>query len=76
VNACNPGTVGSRLLNNLGYEGRDTAEQGARTPVWLATSEAGGHETGKYFNNMAEFPCYFMEDTKAVERLYEACLRY
>ena len=76
VNACHPGNVGSRLLGNLGYEGVESADKGARTPVWLATDAIGARETGKYFNNKTELPCRFAEDKAAVEKLYEICLGY
>jgi NAD(P)-dependent dehydrogenase (short-subunit alcohol dehydrogenase family) len=38
VNACHPGDVRSRLSANLGFGGHETPEQGAATPVWLATA--------------------------------------
>jgi NAD(P)-dependent dehydrogenase (short-subunit alcohol dehydrogenase family) len=76
VNACHPGVVESKLLGNLGYSGRESPDDGAGTPVWLATGTTGGVLTGKYFRDKAEFPCMFAEDKTAVEALYEACLRY
>ena len=76
VYACHPGDVDSRLSNNLGFGGHETPEQGARTPVWLATTNAGQAETGKYFEHMREASCRFGEDKQAVERLYQACSAY
>jgi NAD(P)-dependent dehydrogenase (short-subunit alcohol dehydrogenase family) len=76
VNACHPGDVNSTLSNNLGFGGTETPEQGARTPVWLATDPTGQEETGKYFEHMREVRCRFGEDKAAVERLYEVCLSY
>ena len=76
VNACHPGNVSSKLSNNLGFGGHDSPEQGARTPVWLATNSIGGEGTGKYFEHMREVRCRFAEDRQAVERLYEACQAY
>jgi NAD(P)-dependent dehydrogenase (short-subunit alcohol dehydrogenase family) len=76
VNACHPGDVSSKLSNNLGFGGHDTPEQGATTPVWLATNPIGGEETGKYFEHMREVRCRFGKDSQAVERLYEACQAY
>jgi retinol dehydrogenase-12 len=76
VNACHPGDVNSALSNNLGFGGTETPEQGARTPVWLATNPIGQQETGKYFEHMHEVRCRFGEDKTGVERLYEACLSY
>jgi NAD(P)-dependent dehydrogenase (short-subunit alcohol dehydrogenase family) len=76
VNSCHPGNVNSRLSNNLGFSGADTPDEGAETPVWLATSSTGQQETGKYFANMREARCPFSQDKQAVEALYQACLRY
>jgi len=75
VNACHPADVDSRLSNGLGFAGSQSPEQGARTPVWLATGEAGQDTTGKYFASCREEPCRFGADTAAVEALYEACAR-
>jgi NAD(P)-dependent dehydrogenase (short-subunit alcohol dehydrogenase family) len=76
VNACHPGNVDSRLSNNLGFGGHETPEQGAQTPVWLATDPIGQAETGSYFERMREVRCQFGTDRQAVERLYEVCLSY
>ncbi len=76
VNVCLSGDVNSRLSNDLGFGGYATPDEGARTPVWLATSPVGQSETGKYFEQMREVRCRFGEDLAAVEGLYEACLSY
>lgn len=76
VNACHPGDVNSQLSNNLGFGGSETADQGAATPVWLATSPVGQQETGRYFERMRQTRCRFGENRQAVEALYEACLAY
>jgi NAD(P)-dependent dehydrogenase (short-subunit alcohol dehydrogenase family) len=76
VNACHPGDVNSRLSNDLGFGGHTTPDEGAETPVWLATAPVGQRETGKYFEQRRETRCHFGEDTAAVEALYEACLSY
>ncbi len=76
VNACHPGDVNSRLSNDLGFGGHTTPNEGADTPVWLATDFVGQHETGKYFEQRRETRCQFGEDTAAVEALYAACLAY
>ena len=46
VNACHPGDVNSTLSNNLGFGGHETPDQGADTPVWLATHPIGQQKTG------------------------------
>jgi NAD(P)-dependent dehydrogenase (short-subunit alcohol dehydrogenase family) len=76
VNACHPGDVNSQLSNDLGFGGHESPEQGARTPVWLATHDIGIEKTGKYFSHQREERCRFGEDLEAVERLYEICSGY
>ncbi len=76
VNACHPGEVPSTLSHNLGFHGHHTPEEGARTPVWLATEPVGGKVTGKYFANCREVRCEFAGDRAAVEALFATCLLY
>ena len=76
VNACHPGDVNSRLSNNLGFGGHESPDEGADTPVWLATDEIGQRETGKYFENRQEILDRFTQDRSAVEALYQKCLEY
>jgi NAD(P)-dependent dehydrogenase (short-subunit alcohol dehydrogenase family) len=76
VNACHPGDVNSKLSNDLGFGGSETPDQGADTPVWLATSQVGWEETGKYFERRRAVPDRFVADRSSVEALYQACLAY
>lgn len=76
VNACHPGDVRSAVSGNLGFGGSQTPEEGARTPVWLATDPAGGRVTGRYFEYGKDVPCPFGSDRAAVEELYRACGRW
>ena len=76
INSCHPGDVNSALSNNLGFGGHESPDEGARTPVWLATGPVGEQETGKYFAHTREARDRFTADKKAVEALYEACLGY
>jgi retinol dehydrogenase-13 len=76
VNACHPGDVNSTLSNNLGFGGHETPDQGARTPVWLATSPDLDGVTGKYFEALGEVPCQFSRDMTAIEKLFEICQEY
>jgi retinol dehydrogenase-13 len=76
VNACHPGDVRSALASNLGYGGHESPDQGAATPVWLATSPELKGITGKYFEHLQESRCRFGEDFNKVEMLYEICERY
>jgi NAD(P)-dependent dehydrogenase (short-subunit alcohol dehydrogenase family) len=76
VNACHPGDVNSRLSNNLGFGGSQSPDQGAETPVWLATNPVVGQVTGKYFEYLVPSRCRFGEDRLAVERLFQICEEY
>ena len=76
VNACHPGDVNSRLSNDLGFGGHETAEQGADTPVWLTTATEVENVTGKYFENRQLSPSRFLADRAAGEKLYQLCLKY
>jgi retinol dehydrogenase-13 len=76
VNACHSGDVNSTLSNALGFGGHETPEQGARTPVWLATDPAGQANTGKYFEHCREVRCRFGENKGHISALDEACRRY
>jgi NAD(P)-dependent dehydrogenase (short-subunit alcohol dehydrogenase family) len=72
----NPGDVSSKLSNNLGFGGSQSPDEGARTPVWLATDPVGQQETGQYFERMQPVTCRFGADRQAVEQLYQLCLAY
>ena len=76
VNACHPAEVSSPLSRNLGFALSQSPDEGARTPVWLATAPTGGQETGKYFERCREVRCRFATDRAAIEALVEACRRY
>jgi NAD(P)-dependent dehydrogenase (short-subunit alcohol dehydrogenase family) len=76
VNACHPGDVNSTLSNNLGFSGHQSPNEGADTPVWLATGGAGANTTGRYFENRRIVPCSFSEDQNMVERLFKTCESY
>ena len=76
VNACHPGEVSSALSHNLGFHGHHTPEEGARTPVWLATDPACGKVTGNYFADCREVRCRFAGDRAGFEALFATCLLY
>jgi retinol dehydrogenase-13 len=76
VNACHPGDVNSILSNNLGFGGHETPDEGADTPVWLATRPIGQENTGGYFEHRREVNCAFSRDRQAVNALYERCAGY
>lgn len=76
VNSCHPGDVNSALSNDLGFGGHESPDEGARTPVWLATSPVGEQETGRYFEHMREVRDRFTTNKAAIEALYAACASY
>jgi len=76
VNACHPGDVNSTLSNNLGFGGHETPDQGADTPVWLATHPIGQQITGQYYEYRRVANCTFSRDRQAVNNLYERCANY
>jgi len=76
VNACHPGDVRSTLASNLGYGGHETPDQGAETPVWVATSPELEGVTGKYFEHMRESHCSFGSNLERSEQLYGICDSY
>ncbi len=76
VNACHPGDVNSALSNSLGFGGHETPEEGAHTPIWLATGQIGGEKTGKYFEYKQEKTCQFVGHKKNIENLYSICEKY
>jgi NAD(P)-dependent dehydrogenase (short-subunit alcohol dehydrogenase family) len=76
VNACHPGDVNSKLSSDLGFGGHELAEEGARTPVWLATHPDAAQVSGQYFAQKRSLPDPFVQDETAVETLYQLCLTY
>jgi retinol dehydrogenase 12 len=76
VNSCHSGDVSSKLSNDFGFGGHETPEEGAATPVWLATEPSLRKVTGKYFEKCREADCPFSLDRAGIERLYEICAGY
>ncbi len=76
VNSCHPGDVNSKVSNCLGYGGHETPDEGAATPVWLATDPSLRKITGKYFANKSEAYCQFSQDVKGINKLISVCERY
>jgi NAD(P)-dependent dehydrogenase (short-subunit alcohol dehydrogenase family) len=72
VNSCHPGDTRSKLASDLGFGGSMTADACARTPVWLATSEAGVRDSGAYFANERRVECEFARDKTQLLRLEQA----
>jgi NAD(P)-dependent dehydrogenase (short-subunit alcohol dehydrogenase family) len=76
VNACHPGDVSSTLSHDLGFGGSESAEEGARTPLFLALDPQGASATGNYFANERAERDAFARDRAAIERLFERCVAY
>jgi len=76
VNACHSGDVNSKLSNNLGFGGHESPDQGADTPVWLATQSSGGEITGQYFEHQRQKTCSFSQNQNALEALAKLCEKY
>jgi len=76
VNACHPGDVNSVLSNNLGFGGHESPDQGAETPVWLATHPVGQEYTGRYFEHLRETNCLFARDKQMAKALFKSCANY
>ena len=76
INACHPGDVRSTLSRNLGFGGFQSPDQGAETPVWLATSPVGGQVSGKYFENKTQKTDPFTVEKDEARALFDICLTY
>lgn len=76
VNAVHPGDVVSKLSGDLGFGGHETPDQGAATPVLVATAPPFDTETGRYVAHGRVEPDPFLRDRAAVEALFAACERY
>lgn len=74
--ACHPGDVRSKLSQDLGFGGHESAEEAADTPVWLATEPKLPAATGSYFAKRREERCPFSANHQQVEALVELCERY
>jgi NAD(P)-dependent dehydrogenase (short-subunit alcohol dehydrogenase family) len=57
ANCLHPGVIGTKLLRSGFAMGGSPVEQGARTPVFLATSDAVAGISGNYYNNCREAQC-------------------
>ncbi len=76
VNACHPGDVNSRLSHDLGFGGHESPEQGAATPIWLATGDLQDGANGGYFESRRAVSCRFAADVDATEALFAVCRTY
>jgi hypothetical protein len=76
VNACHPGDVNSKLSNDLGFGRQTSPDEGAGTPVWLATHPDAARVSSQYFAQKRSVPEPFVQNETDVEALYQLCLIY
>ena len=76
VNAVHPGDVRSKLSGDLGFGGHETPDQGAATPVLVATDPSFATVTGRYVAHGQVEEDAFTRDRAAVEALFAACTAY
>ena len=76
VNSCHPGDVNSSLSKSLGFGGTQSPDDGAKTPVWLASSSDLNKITGKYIENCRESSCPFGAHQSRSHQLYVICQSY
>lgn len=74
--ACHPGDVRSKLSQDLGFGGHESAETAADTPVWLATEAELPANTGSYFAQRRPERCPFSTNQRQVKALLELCEQY
>jgi len=73
VNAVHPGFVPSNLCRGLGFNGTESAEKGAATPVYVATSADINHITGKWIVDNRERACPWQKDRDTQQKLWQYC---
>lgn len=76
VNTCHPGDANSKLSNNLGFGGSESAAQAAKTPVYLALSPEVSGISGAYFVNRKISSCQFQSKKHEIARLMKLCGSY
>jgi NAD(P)-dependent dehydrogenase (short-subunit alcohol dehydrogenase family) len=76
MNACHPGDANSKLSNDLGFGGSESANRAAYTPLILATTELGVENSGKYFEHGKLSSCRFKGQKSEIKKLLELCEQY
>jgi len=71
VNSCHPGLVSTTVAAGLGFGGSQSAEEAARTPVWLATEAPVA--SGKYYDNLKVKKCGFSRKKEDIAKLMQVC---
>jgi NAD(P)-dependent dehydrogenase (short-subunit alcohol dehydrogenase family) len=71
ANGLHPGVISTKLLH-VNFSGGAPVSAGAKTPVYLATSDDVENVTGKYFENRRETtPAKASQDEGAAKRLWD-----
>ena len=75
--ACHPGDANSKLSNDLGFGGSESARKAAEMPLSLAIDKPGLSVTsGAYYAHGRMANCQFRSDREGIKRLLEICERY
>ena len=73
VFSCHSGDVHSKLSHDLGFGGHESPEEGAATPLYLCLESLGNLPSTGYFEHGREVSDPFIQDSKAVNQLFEFC---
>lgn len=73
VNTCHSGDANSKLSNDLGFGGSESAKQAAQTPVYLALSPEVSAISGAYFVSGRQSSCNFQSNKSEINRLMKLC---
>jgi len=73
VNCCHPGVINTKLLSDLGFSSSSTPENGAQTPLYLASSPTVESISGQFFSNKMQTSCQFQKGIDAQEQLWTLC---
>ena len=76
INSCHPGDTNSKLSNDLGFGGSESAKKAAETPLLLATTDLGLEYNGQYFEHGKISNCRFQKNESAIDQLLEICEQY
>lgn len=74
--SCHPGVATSNVSLGLGFDLDRTLEaqqEGAKTPVFLATADDALLVNGAYYTDSEEEQCHFCADSSGVRRLWDIC---
>ena len=76
INTCHPGDANSKLSNDLGFGGSESAKRAAYTPLLLATTELGIINSGEFFEHGKLSNCRFKDQIPEIKQLMTLCEKY